>query len=210
MLRTAESVAPRGVAGGPGLVVAPRADRQGGLPAPDVLSISATTTTTPPTTTTTVVTATSTTVRSSSAMAAHTATPMSSVVPVPVPADQVLALVNQHRAEAGCRPVRNDARLADAAGAHSAEMAGLRTLDHESRDGSGPGERIAAAGYPWAVYGENVAVGQPTAPAVVAAWMNSPGHRANILNCAFEDMGLGVVYSSKGTAYWTQDFATRR
>jgi uncharacterized protein YkwD len=103
-----------------------------------------------------------------------------------------------------------DARLREAARRHSAEMARFGYLSHSSRDGSGPLQRIRAAGYStgggWA---ENIARGYPTPSAVMDGWLNSPGHRANILNCSLRALGVGVVRSSGGRVYWTQDFGAR-
>ncbi|WP_157407741.1 CAP domain-containing protein [Actinomadura atramentaria] len=125
------------------------------------------------------------------------------------PAAQVLALVNAERARHGCRPVTADARLRRAAQAFSADMAARNFFDHTSPDGSTPGDRITAAGYRWSTYGENIAAGQRTPADVMNAWMNSPGHRANILNCAFTGLGVGLA-TAGGTPRWTQDFAAPR
>ncbi|GAA1797918.1 CAP domain-containing protein [Actinomadura chokoriensis] len=123
-------------------------------------------------------------------------------------AAQVIALVNQERAKQGCRAVTSDARLTQAAQGHSADMARRGFFDHTNPDGKSPGDRITATGYRWSTYGENIAKGQPTPASVMKAWMNSPGHRANILNCTFAEIGIGVVKS--GGPYWTQVFGTAR
>ncbi|MFE6222833.1 CAP domain-containing protein [Streptomyces sp. NPDC057854] len=122
-------------------------------------------------------------------------------------ADQVLSLVNAERAKAGCGPLTANATLARAAQGHSADMAARDFFDHTNPDGDGPGERVTAAGYPWSTYGENIAKGQTTAEQVMEAWMNSPGHRANILNCDFKELGVGV--HTDGGPYWTQVFGAR-
>jgi uncharacterized protein YkwD len=75
-------------------------------------------------------------------------------------------------------------------------------FEHDGRDGSSFAERIEAQGYP-SPGGENIAQGQPNAQAVVAAWLKSPGHRANIENCSFTAIGVGLA---GGERYWTQDF----
>ncbi|MEU5179011.1 sigma-70 family RNA polymerase sigma factor [Streptomyces longwoodensis] len=123
-------------------------------------------------------------------------------------AGQVLALVNQERKTAGCAPLTTNDRLRDAAQAHSDDMAARDFFDHVNPDGTDPGRRITAAGYRWSTYGENIAKGQQTARSVMTSWMNSPGHRANILNCAFKNLGVGV-HRGDGGPYWTQDFGTR-
>ncbi|MGJ5757036.1 CAP domain-containing protein [Streptomyces galbus] len=120
----------------------------------------------------------------------------------------MLALVNQERRTAGCAPLTQNDRLRDAAQAHSDDMAGRDFFDHVNPDGADPGRRITAAGYRWSTYGENIAKGQQTARSVMTSWMNSPGHRANILNCAFKNLGVGV-HQGDGGPYWTQDFGTR-
>jgi len=73
-----------------------------------------------------------------------------------------------------------------------------------------PATRLDYAGYDnWMTYGENIAFGYSTAAAVMQAWMNSPGHRANILNPNFKEIGVGVVANAQGYLYWTQEFAAR-
>jgi uncharacterized protein YkwD len=122
-------------------------------------------------------------------------------------AQQVLGLVNAERAGAGCRPVRLDPRLTAAATKHSQEMAARDLVSHLSRDGSTFADRIRREGYP-APRSENVAAGAATAQATVRQWMDSPDHRANILDCTVRDMGVGVG-SARGSTYgtyWTQDF----
>jgi uncharacterized protein YkwD len=120
---------------------------------------------------------------------------------------EVLTLVNNERAAQGCDPLRLDAGLATAARAHSVDMAQTGSFGHPGADGSGPAERMSAAGYDigrgWA---ENIARGQPTAEAVMAAWMGSPDHRANILDCGLRATGVGAARSASGQLYWTQDF----
>ncbi|MFF9686938.1 sigma-70 family RNA polymerase sigma factor [Streptomyces sp. NPDC014623] len=120
--------------------------------------------------------------------------------------EEVVALVNTERAEAGCGPVSGDSLLARAASGHSADMARRDYFSHTSPEGTDPGARITAAGYRWSTYGENIAKGQRTAAAVMDSWMNSDGHRANILNCAFKEIGVGREDSSGGPV-WTQNFA---
>ncbi|MER7759752.1 sigma-70 family RNA polymerase sigma factor [Streptomyces sp. NPDC097619] len=123
-------------------------------------------------------------------------------------AGKVISLVNEERARAGCGPLTNNAKLADAAQAHSDDMAARDYFDHTNPDGAGPGERITAAGYAWSTYGENIARGQQTAASVMESWMNSSGHRANILNCSFKEIGVGI-HSGSGGPWWTQNFGAR-
>ncbi len=118
---------------------------------------------------------------------------------------RVVELVNAERAEAGCAPVTANSTLNTAAQRHSEDMASTGTMSHTGSDGSDPGERITRAGYAWSTYGENVAYGYSTPEQVMQGWMTSPGHKANILNCSFKEIGVGL----SGT-YWTQDFGTAR
>ncbi len=121
--------------------------------------------------------------------------------------DQVTALVNQERGEAGCAPLRTDEKLRAAARGHSRDMATNDYFDHTSRDGRSFVDRIANAGYPRAqAGGENIAMGYRTPADVMSGWMNSEGHRANILNCGFKAIGVGLGHAANGTLYWTQDF----
>ena len=125
-------------------------------------------------------------------------------------AAEVVRLVNVARAGAGCRALRVDVHLTAAARLHSEDMARRNYFSHTSLDGRSPWDRIRAQGY---AYGsaENIAAGQRTPAAVMTAWMNSPGHRANILNCSSAAIGVGIGRSSDSTygIYWTQDFGTR-
>ena len=130
--------------------------------------------------------------------------------PTTWPEAQVLALVNEQRAKAGCAALTGDPRLAAAARGHSADMAARGYFDHSTPEGVDPGTRITRAGYAWSAYGENIAMGQPDAASVMTAWMNSSGHRANILNCGFRDLGVGLAYDAGHRPYWTQDFGTPR
>jgi uncharacterized protein YkwD len=120
---------------------------------------------------------------------------------------EVLNIVNQERAKAGCQPVTADSRLATAARLHSEDMAARNFFDHTNPDGVSFADRITKAGYRWSGAGENIAKGQTTPASVMESWMNSPGHRANILNCGFKNLGVGVAYQGR-TPIWTQDFAS--
>jgi uncharacterized protein YkwD len=122
---------------------------------------------------------------------------------------QVLTLVNVERAKkAGCKPVTLDTHLATAARAHSVDMARRGYFDHTTPDGVEFATRIKSAGYSWSTAGENIAEGQQDPASVMKAWMNSPGHKANILNCAFKNLGVGLAFDGKHTPFWTQDFAS--
>ncbi|NBM15206.1 CAP domain-containing protein [Streptomyces sp. GC420] len=116
----------------------------------------------------------------------------------------VLALVNQERAKAGCSAVRMDSGLADLAGDFSEDMAQRGFFEHTDPDGDTPWARAEQAGIA-NLGGENIARGQTDAEAVMDAWMNSSGHRANILNCDYTTLGVGVHFA-EGGPWWTQDF----
>lgn len=121
--------------------------------------------------------------------------------------DTVVALVNEERAVWGLAPLTADSRLHSAAQGHSDYQASTGAMSHTGSGGSTAGQRIAAAGFPWRSCAENVAYGYSSAEAVVAAWMNSTGHRNNILS-ANTHVGVGLAYSGSGTPYWTLVFAT--
>ncbi|MFC7265164.1 CAP domain-containing protein [Streptomyces lutosisoli] len=137
-----------------------------------------------------------------SSAATATATPASSSAVA-----RIVALVNSERSKVGCSPLTLNAKLAKAAQAHSADMASHQNMSHTGSDGSDPGTRITRAGYIWSSYGENVAYGYSTPEQVMAAWMASPGHKRNILDCGFKEIGVGLAQPG---SYWTQDFGTAR
>ncbi|MFB9908061.1 CAP domain-containing protein [Allokutzneria oryzae] len=118
------------------------------------------------------------------------------------PAAKVTELVNQARSEAGCSALRIDERLANAAQRHSVDMAERNYFSHTSPDGASFVDRARAAGYA-SPGGENIAKGQRSAEQVMESWMQSSGHRANILNCQFTSLGMGL--DTRGWV-WTQVF----
>ncbi|WP_405900126.1 CAP domain-containing protein [Streptomyces sp. NBC_00727] len=116
----------------------------------------------------------------------------------------ILALVNEERGKVGCSPVTASSSLASLAQNFSDDMATRGFFDHTDPDGKTPWDRADAAGVP-GLGGENIARGQADAQAVMDAWMNSDGHRANILNCDYKTLGVGVHFGAGGP-WWTQDF----
>jgi len=126
---------------------------------------------------------------------------------------RVVELANQERTANGCGVMLalND-KLHQAAYDHSADMVARDFFSHTNPDGEGPSERLAEVGYVWSWWGENIAAGYVSPEDVMAGWMGSDGHRANILNCNFTEIGVGYVYSASdgGEApyhhYWTQVF----
>ncbi len=121
---------------------------------------------------------------------------------------QVVALANAERARVGERPLTVDACLVLAAQRHSEDMAANSYMDHVSLDGRTMSDRATAAGYRYRVLGENVAAGQRSPAEVVAGWMNSPGHRRNMLNGEFTQIGVGYACGGSYGTYWTQVFGT--
>jgi hypothetical protein len=118
---------------------------------------------------------------------------------------QVVDLINLERTARGLAPLSHDERLLEAARRHSADMSTGNFMSHTGSDGSNAGQRIDDAGYDWFTWGENIAFGYPNPASVVAAWMDSSGHRANILNPNFVHIGVGHV--DDGVDFWTQAFA---
>ncbi|MGP3635692.1 CAP domain-containing protein [Streptomyces sp. 24-1644] len=116
----------------------------------------------------------------------------------------VLSLVNQERAKVGCSPVAASRGLTSLAQNFSEDMAARGFFAHTDPDGTTPWDRAAKAGV-LGLGGENIARGQAGAQAVMDGWMNSDGHRANILNCDYKTLGVGVHFGSGGP-WWTQDF----
>lgn len=121
-----------------------------------------------------------------------------------VAAAEVLKLVNEERAKVGCSAVAANSALTELAQEFSEDMAARGFFDHTDPDGASPWDRAAKAGIT-DLGGENIARGQADATAVMEAWMDSPGHRANILNCDFKTLGVGVHFGSGGP-WWTQNF----
>ncbi|MGW2896952.1 CAP domain-containing protein, partial [Streptomyces sp. NPDC001212] len=117
---------------------------------------------------------------------------------------EVLRLVNDERAKVGCSALTASSALAGLAQDFSEAMADENFFDHTDPSGASPWDRAARLGIT-SLGGENIARGQADAEAVMDAWMNSPGHRANILNCDFKTLGVGVHFGSGGP-WWTQDF----
>ncbi|MGD1807252.1 CAP domain-containing protein [Dapis sp. BLCC M126] len=128
--------------------------------------------------------------------------------------DRVVELTNQERIQLGLDPLTADPLLNQAAQIHTENMAEQDFFDHTGLDGSSAGDRIEATGYDFSAWAENIAAGQQTPEAVVAAWMGSEGHRANILNPNLEEIGIGYYFLEEDTGsvnanhYWTQVFGT--
>jgi len=120
--------------------------------------------------------------------------------------DEVVALTNRERTGAGLPPLGVDPLLARAAQAYSTDMAVRAFYSHTSPEGTQPWDRAAAAGSTRRTIGENIACGQRSPAEVVEGWMNSPGHRANILKPDFTHIGIGFAGGGPAATYWTQLF----
>ena len=134
---------------------------------------------------------------------------------------RVLELVNEARASprrCGWRrfdaapPLAPSELLQRAALEHARDMASRSSLSHAGGDGSTHAERATRAGYQWRVVGENIAAGQPTAEQVVAGWLRSAGHCANLMDPEFSEMGVAYVVAPQGDKdiYWAQVFGAPR
>ncbi|MBC9730293.1 CAP domain-containing protein [Streptomyces sp. TRM68367] len=121
-------------------------------------------------------------------------------------AADVIDLTNRERARAGLPALAADTALTAAAQAHSADMVARDFYSHTAPDGSKPWDRAAAAGASRRSIGENIACGQRSPAEVVEGWMNSPGHRANILKPDFTHIGIGFAGGGRAGTYWTQLF----
>ncbi len=127
-------------------------------------------------------------------------------------AEQVVDLTNQERTQNGLEPLAFNTQLAIASRRHARRMARQDFVSHIGLDGSTPSDRAIAAGYPVGA-GENVGAGYDTAEAIVEGWMDSPGHRANILNADYTEIGVGFFYLRNDTGsenwnnYWAQAFS---
>lgn len=125
---------------------------------------------------------------------------------------EVLRLTNEFRKEKKLKPLSLDQTLAKAADVHSENMAKQDFFSHTGKDNSKPWERAQKLGYESGYVGENIAAGYSSAKAVVDGWKNSPGHRANMLNPNYNEIGVGHYYLQNDTGkvnynhYWTQKF----
>lgn len=121
-------------------------------------------------------------------------------------AREVFDLTNAEREKYGLSPLKWSDDLAAVATAHSQDMIDRNYFDHYTPEGLSPGDRLHEAGISFSVMCENIAAGQATPEDVVEGWMNSPGHRANILNERVTELGVGYVEGGYYGTYWTQVF----
>ena len=114
---------------------------------------------------------------------------------------QVYHLTNQERSKYGLCPLLWNTQLYLAARNHSIDMAIMQRMSHTGSNGSNISYRVKAQIYPYSMVAENIAAAQKTPQQVLSSWMNSPGHRNNILNPNFIEIGIGYC-----NGYWTQVF----
>ncbi len=119
---------------------------------------------------------------------------------------EVVRLVNQIRKENGLKALTQDWQLSRVARFKSKDMRDLGYFSHTSPTYGSPFDMMKSFGISYKSAGENIAKGYSTPEAVVNAWMNSPGHRANILNSSYTHIGVGYVADGN---YWTQMFVGR-
>lgn len=126
---------------------------------------------------------------------------------------EMLAAVNEVRRKAGAPPLKMNRDLQEAAQAHAQDMLARGYFAHESPSGTTVRERARKAGYDWRTIGENIAEGQTSVDEVMKTWMNSPGHRANILNPPFRELGVGLVIgqarNGEYRVIWVQNFGAK-
>jgi uncharacterized protein YkwD len=127
-------------------------------------------------------------------------------------ATTIVRLTNDERAAAGIPALQTNSQLMQAAQLHAGQMAAAQQMAHTLPDATYPTvqDRLDAAGYRWQSYGENIASGYPSAAQAMSGWMQSSGHRANILNSGFTEIGTGYALDSAGWAYYVQVFGRPR
>ena len=119
---------------------------------------------------------------------------------------EVVRLVNVERAKVGLKELSFNAELSNVATLKSQDMINKNYFSHTSPTYGSPFDMMKKFNISYRAAGENIAKGQKTPAEVVKAWMNSQGHRENILNSKYTEIGVGVAKDSKGTLYWTQMF----
>ena len=120
---------------------------------------------------------------------------------------QAIQLLNRDRAKNGLKSLQADAKLTQVARSHAADMAKQNYFNHTNLQGKSPFDRMKANGIAYRLAGENIAYNH-SLEAMQEAWMNSPGHRANILNTGYTHAGVGLYTKEDGTIYGVQLFAS--
>jgi len=119
--------------------------------------------------------------------------------------ERFVSLMNAHRIEVGCPALKWNPAVATVAQAHSEDMVARGFFSHTNPDGQSPFDRLSDAGVAYSSAAENIAWGYPTAEAVLTGWLGSPGHKANIENCALTEHGVGLQ-----DTHWTHVFIRPR
>ncbi|MGA8942633.1 MAG: CAP domain-containing protein [Thermoactinomyces sp.] len=119
---------------------------------------------------------------------------------------EVFQMVNQEREKHGLQPLQLDMDVSKVAGKKSQDMKEKHYFNHQSPTYGSPFEMLQQHGIAFRAAGENIAAGQKTAKEVMDGWMNSEGHRANILNPDYTHIGIGYVEGGDYGTYWTQMF----
>lgn len=120
--------------------------------------------------------------------------------------NEVIRLVNVERTNRGLQPLKANWQLSRVARYKSADMAQKGYFSHTSPTYGSPFDMMESFGLKFAAAGENIAYGQKTPQAVMTAWMNSAGHRSNILSTSYSEIGVGLAKNKSGVLYWTQMF----
>ncbi len=120
--------------------------------------------------------------------------------------NEVIRLVNIERSKRGLQPLKNNWELSRVARYKSQDMADKGYFSHTSPAYGSPFRMMENFGIRFSAAGENIAYGQRTPQEVVNGWMNSPGHRANILSSVYNEIGVGLAVNKNGRKYWTQMF----
>ena len=139
-------------------------------------------------------------------------TDVEAAVPSSGAAPELASLTNTERAKAGLAPFTVSPQLMQAAQLQADQLAWHGQMSHELPGARypEPADRLAAVGYRWQAYAENVAYGQGTPAAAISSWMGSSGHRANMLNPALRELGTAVARGSDGRPYYVQVFGNPR
>lgn len=122
---------------------------------------------------------------------------------------EVVTLVNKERTKKGLAPLKANWELSRVARYKSDDMATKNYFSHTSPTYGSPFTMMTNFGVKYTTAGENIAMGQQTAASVMSSWMNSPGHKANILSVNFTEIGVGAAKKNNGTIYWTQQFISK-
>lgn len=184
---------------------------------PTVAATARSTATAQPTMTATVrptLTAPPTTTPATATESAVSASPASVALATGELTNEMLRVLNQRRSAERCPELVLEQRLTAAAQSHAAEIARRGEVSHRSADGATLEQRLERVGYPFQRRSETIAVSfDPSASAVVDRWLDEPidgPHRSSVMNCVYQDVGIGVDWTAQGVIYWVVDFGQPR